>query len=752
MLETIGHYRIGQKIGQGAMGVVYEGWDDRLQRPVAVKTIDETNGSGVARSRLWREARSLARVNHPNVCQIYDVLEEGEALVLVMELLDGRSLADNLLNGIVEASQALKIVKQMLQALQALHDLGIIHRDLKPSNVFVTPHGIKLLDFGLAHTFNVALSADLNQTATVQTVEGGIVGTPFYMSPEQASGLPIGPASDIFSVGCVFYELLTGKRPFEGNSLVDILYAVLHQNPPPLSGSLEVEALDQILRRALAKRAADRYTTAREMLSALESIAFSGNTAVALRTRTVSRIIVLPFRASKSDEQTDFLTFALPDAIGNSLSAMNNLIIRSSLLAARFESRPDPKRIAIEADVDAFLTGSLLRAGERFRLTCQLIEAPAGTVLWSETANSSMRDLFTVQDELCEHILQSLQVPLEERERRVSQRDVPATARAYECYLRANEITVARTLNNMRIARDLYLQCLEESPGYAPAWVCLGRVYRFLGKFGGDTHGHNVLSEEAFRRGFNLNPELAIAHNFYTAAECDQGHARKAMVRLLERARVRRNDAELFAGLVQACRYCGELDASIAAHTRGRHLDPNLNTSAAHTYFLMGNYPSALEHYGRNSLYYLDCALLAAMGDGATALSLLRERERSGNAIGAIQVLVRSLRACLEGNNEECLSVIVNGEADLLADPEVSFYIARHLARIGQTERAISALSAAIDRGFLCASATAHDPWFASLQSDPGYAVLMQDAEHRRSEAHSAFLAAGGFQVIGITS
>ena len=655
------------------------------------------------------------------------------------------------LSGMVDTSEGLKIARQILQALQALHDLGIVHRDLKPSNVFLTRHGVKLLDFGLAHITDTAGSADPSQTATAESIAGGIIGTPLYMSPEQASGLPVGPASDIFSFGSVFYELLTGERPFEGNSMVDILYAILHQNPSPLSGSREVEALDQILRRAMAKRLEDRYASAREMLEALESIDLSGSTAVAPRTRTVSRIIVLPFRAAKSDERTDFLTFALPEAISNSLSAMNNLIIRSSFLAARFDGQPDPKRVAIEADVDAFLTGSLLRAGEHFRLTCQLIEAPSGTVLWSETANSSMQDLFTVQDELCESILRSLQIPLDERERCASRRDVPATARAYECYLRANQITVARTLDNMGIARDLYLQCLDESPDYAPAWAHLGRVYHFLGKFGDDVHANEELSEKAFRRAFTLNPDLAMAHNFYTPVECDQGHTKKAMVRLLERARLRRNDAELFAGLVQACRYCDELDASIAAHLRGRHLDPHLITSAAHTYFLMGNYTSTLELYGGKGFYYLDCAALAAMGENQTALSMLRERERSGGATGAVQGVMRSLLAYLEGNTEECLNAIVSAEVALLADPEVLFYAARQLARIDQTDRAISALSTAIDRGFLCASAIARDTWFASLRSDRGFAALMQDAEHRRSKTHAAFLAAGGGQVISIT-
>jgi eukaryotic-like serine/threonine-protein kinase len=752
MLETIGHYRIRRKIGQGAMGVVYEGWDDRLKRPVAVKTIIDANEGKEARSRLWREARSLARVNHPNVCQVFDVLEEGESLVLVLELLEGQSMADRLLTGMVTTSEALGIARQILGALQALHDLGIVHRDLKPSNVFLTRHGTKLLDFGLARTTDSTFTGDPNQTRTTAslTAAGHIVGTPHYMAPEQAEGLPTGPAADIFAVGSILYEMLTGKRPFEGNSLVDVLYAVLHQNPPPLNGSREIEALDRVIRRAMAKRVEDRYSSAREMLLALESVSLSDSTAVAARTRTVSRIIVLPFRTLKGDEETDFLNYTLPDAISNSLSAMDNLIVRSTLVAAKFEGQADPKRVAVEADVDAFLTGSLLRAGDRFRLTCQLIEAPSGSVIWSESANSSMQDLFMIQDELCERILRSLQLPLDERERRSSHRDVPASARAYEYYLRANQIALTRTLDSMSLARDLYLQCLEESPNYAPAWVRLGRVCHFLGKFGDHADADVERSKQALSRAFALHPDLAIAHNFCTPVECDEGHPQKAMLRLLERARSRRNDPELFAGLVQACRYCDELDASIAAHLRGCHLDPHLMTSAAHTYFLLGDYANTLHCYGKKGAYYLDCAALVAMGENHTALSKLREREHSGGATGSVQGIMCSLRAYLEGNRKECLNAIVAADTSIRKDPETLFYAARHLARIDETDRAISALSTTIDRGFLCASAISRDPWFDPLRSHPRYVDLMQEAERRRIETHAAFLGAGGEQVISV--
>jgi serine/threonine protein kinase/tetratricopeptide (TPR) repeat protein len=752
MLESIGHYQIRRKIGQGGMGVVYEGWDDRLKRSVAIKAILEGTESKDARGRLWREARSLARVNHPHVCQVFDVLEEGEALVLILELLNGQSLAERLLTGMISTAEALDIEREILGALQALHDLGIVHRDLKPSNVFLTRHGIKLLDFGLARTTDTTFLGDPDQTRTAAslTAPGLLVGTPQYMAPEQAGGLPVGPPADIFAAGTILYEMLTGRRPFDGTSLVDVLYAVLHQNPPPLSGSREIEALDRVIRRAMAKRVEDRYSSAREMLGAMESILLSGSTAVASRTRTVSRIIVLPFRALKSDEQTDFLAWSLPEAISNSLSGMENLLVRSCLMAARLESPPDPRRVAVEADVDAFLTGSLVRAGDRFRLTCQLIEAPGGSVFWSDSADSSMQDLFVLQDELCEHILQSLKLPLDEREQRSLRRDVPATARAYECYLRANQIAVTRTLDNMGLARDLYLQCLEESPGYAPAWACLGRVYHFLEKFDEDSGENLKRTEEAFNRAFALNPDLPVAHNFYTSVECDQGHAQKAMSRLLKRARFRRNDPELFAGLVQACRYCDELEASVAAHHRGRHLDPHLVTSAAHTYFLLGDYGRAIDCYGRKVGYYLDCAALAAQGEDRAALALLRERTESSSATGTIQGIMRSLRAYLEGDWKECLKVLEAGEAVILKDPETSFYTARQLARINQTDRAISALSNAIDMGYLCANAISRDPWFASLRPSPRYTELMRKAELRRSESHVAFLAAGGDQVISV--
>jgi TolB-like protein len=522
----------------------------------------------------------------------------------------------------------------------------------------------------------------------------------------------------------------------------------VHHEPPALGGSPEIEVLDGVIRRALAKRPQDRYGSALEMVEALAGGVRCAGTIAGSPTPTATRLIVLPFRVLRKDEETEFLAYSLPDAISSALSGLDSLTVRSTLVAQRFEGQPaDPKKIAVEADVDAILAGSLMRVGGQLRLSCQLLAAPSGTLIWSDALHVSMNDLFQVQDGLANQIVQSLMLPLTERERRILRHDVPRSAKAYECYLRANQLSVHRSMDNMRLARDLYIQCVGEDPDYAPAWARLGRVHRFLGKFGEDTEENLKFADEEFRRAFSLNPDLALANNLYTQIECDQGQAQQAMVRLLERARVRRHDPELFAGLVQACRCCDELEASIAAHHCARRLDPHVATSAEHTYFVLGEYQKTLAFYDNKAAYYLDAAALAALDCNEEALRLLRQREGTGKAAGVIGTLMRSLRGYLEGNFAECLGAIPALET-LPPDPESLFYIARHLARINERERAVVTLSKVIDGGFLCASSLARDPWLKSLHGAPGYAELAQKAERRRLEIHAAFLDAGGEQVL----
>jgi len=312
----------------------------------------------------------------------------------------------------------------------------------------------------------------------------------------------------------------------------------------------------------------------------------------------VIRFIALPFRIMNGDDRIAFLGHSIPEAISAALAGLRSLTVRSSLLAARLaESNPDPRQIALEADVDVLLAGTILCDVDRLRISAELVHAATGTLVGSYVCLTSRDNVIEIQDSLVRGIVELLNLRLTDREQRVLAHNVPASARAYEFYLHANHIGRERTFENMSMARDLYRECLDEDPDYAPAWARLGRCYRFLEKFGQEEPQGPELARWAFHRAFALSPDLPIAHNLYTSLEADSGHAEAAMARLLEQAEKHPNDPELFGGLVQACRYCGLLHESIRAHERARRLDPRILTSVAHTFFLLGDYQHALEWY-----------------------------------------------------------------------------------------------------------------------------------------------------------
>ena len=250
------------------MGVVYAARDARLERTVALKTMSSLAHDETARKRFWREARAAASVNHPNVCQIYEIGEDGGELFIAMELLEGESLADRLRRGPLSVAETLPIGLEMLAALSALHDRGVVHRDLKPSNVFLTPHGVKLLDFGLARP---ELEQSLG-SASGLTQTGIVMGTPRYMAPEQVTGEAVDGRSDLFSAGAILFEMLSGRPAFGGRSVVEILYATVHEQPPALTGSPAIAAVDRVIRRALAKQPAERPRSADAMANELRAI------------------------------------------------------------------------------------------------------------------------------------------------------------------------------------------------------------------------------------------------------------------------------------------------------------------------------------------------------------------------------------------------------------------------------------------------------------------------------------------------
>jgi DNA-binding winged helix-turn-helix (wHTH) protein/tetratricopeptide (TPR) repeat protein len=466
------------------------------------------------------------------------------------------------------------------------------------------------------------------------------------------------------------------------------------------------------------------------------------------KARRMSRLIVLPFRILKRDPETDFLAFSLPDAITSSLSGLESLIVRSSLAATRFAGEaPNLKTIADEADVDIVLTGTLLSSGSQLRVSTQLMEAPSGALIWSKTSQVALRDIFQLQDDLVKSIVESLSLPLTARERRRLKRDVPANPVAYEYYLRGN--LLYHDWTKMSVARELYLRSVDQDPQYAPAWARLGRCYRLNAKWSGESDNDLARAKDALEQALQLSPDLPLAHHLYAQLEADLGRAQDAMVRLLCRAAVSSNDPELFAGLTQVCRYCGLLEASIAAHHQARRLDPQVRTSVAHTYFMLGEY-SAVPAYslGGDHLGVVPLAL-AQLGREREALDLLRKGLQEELPLAVIRSMGTSILALLEGRREDSAE-----QSELFLrrckDPESFYYFARQFAFLGRHERAVELLAEAVKLGYVCFPTMTRDPWLDPLRGNPAFFIVRQAAETRYREAVQAFLTSGGDQILGV--
>ena len=744
----IGHYAIAHKIGEGGMGIVYAARDERLHRTVALKTMSSLARDETARKRFWREARAAASVNHPNICQIYEIGEDDGQLFIAMELLEGEVLSDRLQRGALSAAEAMPIGLGMLAALSALHARGVVHRDLKPSNVFLTPHGVKLLDFGLARP---DVEESFN-TATGVTRAGMVVGTPRYMAPEQVMGQTVDARSDLFAAGAILFEMLAGRPAFAGRSIVEVLHATRYEQPPALTGSPAVAAVDRVIRRALAKRPEERPGSADAMAEELRSVGGLDRSDNATLAHALTRLVVLPFRVLRSDPETDFLAFSLPDAISTSLAGIPSLVLRSNAVAARFAGEtPDLKVLATEADVDRVVMGTLLRAGDQLRVAAQLVEAPGGTLLTSHTVQSSLGELFRLQDDIAHRVAEALSLPLAGMTPSPTP-DAPHDARGYELYLRANDL--ARTYDGLPGARDLYQQCLELDSRFAPAWARLGRCYRVIGKYIDGAPDSETRAEEAFRRALALNPRLSVAHKFYANLEADIGQAERAVVRLLGEASRHGNDPELFAGLVHACRYCGLFDQSLAAHAEARRLDPNVETGFEQTLLMVGDVDRLVAAQAPRVIAGADDGI-RVMGLGfAGRLDEARERlfaMRETSRLPAFQLWIGHLMSWIDRRREDLLAgTSALGTLKISADPEALFGEGWMLCDVGEYEAGLDYLRRAVANGYFVAPTLSRSRQFDALRDKPAFQELVASAEAGRQRALAAFREAGGERLVGV--
>jgi TolB-like protein len=597
----------------------------------------------------------------------------------------------------------------------------------------IRPDGyVKVLDFGIAKL----TVTDTSVTSEAVDSRGGLIlGTPQYMSPEQARGDPVDFRSDQFSLGALLYELATGQQVFKRGSAVESAAAVINAEPEPLERACpeRPHALRRAIERCLAKQPANRYSSTRDLHRALVEAAEAGRRQPATTTAGPT-IIVLPLKILRGRPDADFLAFSFPDAVAASLAERRGIAVRSPLAAGRHGgAEADLGSLAAEMAAQFALTGTLTCLDDRVAIRLQLLAIPSGTLLWSTSRAAMLRELFDVQDSVAADVARALPADIGVPPRN----DVPNDPGAYAFYLRANQL--AYEVSRWHEARDLYRECLAVDPDYAPAWARVARCERLIGKFSSDPdEGERCLQRagEAFERALALNPDLNVGHSLYAQLMIDTGRINDATELLLRRLSDRPSDSQLYAGLVHSLRYCGLLDASVVAHERARALDPSVPTSVHHTWWMRGEYERALaETFG--DIGYMQGLALASLGREQDAILALRWRERETIEPG-VRSYLASLRAALEGNRETGLEALATASG-LRIDAEARYYLARTFARLGEHDHAARELQRVVDGGFWCYDAFVRDPWLAPIRSCDQVVWSIERARTRATAARSAF-------------
>ena len=494
----------------GGMGVVYTAQDPRLKRQVAIKllTADLTRDE-TAKQRFLQEAQAASALDHPNICTIYEINETPDGqLYLVMAYYEGETLKQRIERGPLALNETLDIATQVGQGLKKAHAAGIVHRDIKPANLIVTADGtVKILDFGLAK-----LVGTEGVTQTGQTV-----GTVAYMSPEQARGEEVDHRTDIWSLGVVLYEMLTGQPPFRGENLLALSNAILQSQPPSLTGSSS--SLTGVVNRALHKSHLQRYQAVTELLAELGTA--TGPASRATSHPDVPSIAVLPFANMSTDPENEFFADGISEDIINALGHIEGLRVAARGSAFFFKGKQvDLREVGQKLQVRSVLEGSVRRAGTRLRITAELVNAEDGYQLWSERYDRELEDIFDIQDEIARTIAERLEVTL------TGGKQAPLTARAtdnikaYEAYLKGRGLLYKRG----RFILDA-LTCFEEAveldSDYALAWAGLADGRTTLGYFGmAAPHETMPQAKEAATRAVELDDSLAEARS---GVELDHG-------------------------------------------------------------------------------------------------------------------------------------------------------------------------------------------------------------------------------------
>ena len=756
----IGAFEILGPLGAGGMGEVYRAHDPRLGREVAIKILPEMHADDARRvERLRREARAAGRINHPNVVTVFDVGEHEGLLYVVSELIEGRTLRSLIAEGPLGVARSLELAHQLASGLAAAHEQGVVHRDLKPENVVITQDGrLKIVDFGIARLASDA-RGDASTPAETETAAGALFGTSGYTAPEQARGELVDHRVDIFALGAILFESLTGEPAFRTGSTVETLTAVLRDDPleRPAARSLP-EGLRRVLKRCLAKSPGERFQTAQDLgfalagarkpdlrqmrpplpllVLALFLCALVAWYVHSLRSPHTTAIAILPLKsigsAPPATEEAPF-GLGLADALITRLGAVDGLEVRPLAAVRRYIDTEDPLAAGRALGVAAVLDGTIQRSGNRLRLRVQLLRVEDGSFLWSGTFEEELSGIFSMEDELAVRMAEALRPALTSGERAALTRHEANDPVAFEHYLAGRYLWNRRDGESLKKAVAELELAVAREPEFARAHAALGDALAMLPEYAGndlyDRARHHA--EEALR----LDPRLAdahlvlalIAHNH----DLDWARADREYQRALA---LEPNNAMALHRYGEILAVWGEYDRGIALLQRARQLDPVspvLGADLAKGYWFAGRNQEA-ERAARSVLadepdfalghLYLGLSLVAL---DRTAEGVAELRRNAALDPTPLSFGVLGWAMTQSGDRAAALEVLAAIRAGSEHEAGRDFAQACVLVGLGENAAALDALDRTV-AGRVYVFGLDTSPVFAPLHGDPRFTALLR--------------------------
>ncbi len=771
--STVSHYRIVEKLGGGGMGVVYEAEDTRLGRRVALKLLpdDLVAESTEVLERFQREARAASALNHPHICTIHDVGEQDGRPFLVMERMVGETLKHRIGGEAMPIDEVLEVGGQIADALAAAHAADIVHRDVKPANIFVTERGqAKLLDFGLVKVDTNPGDDDATEAFEDQlTQTGATMGTVAYMSPEQARGEEADARADLFGLGVVLYEMATGRRPFTGRTAAEIFSEILRRDPaPPSAHNPQIPAaLGKLILELLEKDREVRCQSAAEVLARLRRLA-AGPTGASHRrlflelgilaavavlataswlgrrdgapapvtdvltaahpSMATPSIAVLPFADLSPEKNQEYFTDGLTEELAGVLARLEGLRVAGRISSFQFKGKTgDLRAIGEQLNVASILAGSVRKAGDRVRISAQLVNAADGFQLWSESYDRRLDDIFAVQDDIAGSVAEALKVELLGGEPPASAGGTSVDA--YNAYLQGRYFADRETEEDLRRAIGYYQEALALDDVFAPAWGGLATaLIRLTSSYGlVQMEEERVRARQAAQRAFELDENLAMAHaafGWQKLREWDWAGAEASFQRALELAP---NDSSMIRRVANMRATLGRFDEALELGRRAIEVDP----LDSNVYYYYGRYAwyagrldeaaaalvKTLELNPNRSVAHLllGCVYFSQSRTEAAIREMERESTRRVNAL--------ALGYSAAGNLEKAeapLNELIEEHASVAA-----FQIAEIYAVRGDVDEAFEWLERAYAQHDGGITLIKGNPLFANLEQGPRYAAFL---------------------------